>query len=123
MSLTPGVRLGAYEVVAPLGAGGMGEVYRARDTRLDRDVAIKALPDEFASDHPRTDRIEFTEPRLILPVSWTASYQAHGGGDRYAVSPDAQRFLVVTDAEERPAHSMTLVVNWTALLDAPDRRP
>jgi len=48
MSLIPGSKLGIYEVVAPLGAGGMGEVYRARDTKLGRDVAIKALPPQFA---------------------------------------------------------------------------
>ena len=50
MSLSPGARLGPYEVVAPLGAGGMGEVYRARDTRLERSVAIKILPAEFAQN-------------------------------------------------------------------------
>ena len=44
MSLTAGTKLGPYEIVAPIGAGGMGEVYRARDTNLDRDVAIKVLP-------------------------------------------------------------------------------
>jgi eukaryotic-like serine/threonine-protein kinase len=48
-----GARLGPYEVVAPIGAGGMGEVYRARDTRLGRDVAIKVLPAEFAADSAR----------------------------------------------------------------------
>ena len=50
MDLASGTRLGAYEVIAPLGAGGMGEVYRARDTRLGRDVAIKVLPEIFAAD-------------------------------------------------------------------------
>ena len=56
MSLTAGSRLGPYEIVAPLGVGGMGEVYRARDTRLNRDVAIKVLPDLFAADVERVTR-------------------------------------------------------------------
>jgi len=50
VTLAPGTRLGPYEIVAPLGAGGMGEVWRARDPRLSRDVAIKALPEAFAQD-------------------------------------------------------------------------
>jgi hypothetical protein len=54
----PGTRLGPYEVTAPIGAGGMGEVYRARDTRLGRDVAIKVLPAEFAADPDRLRRFE-----------------------------------------------------------------
>src|SRR5688572_18470563 len=48
--LSPGMRLGVYEIVAPAGAGGMGEVYRARDTRLNRDVALKILPAALADD-------------------------------------------------------------------------
>ena len=50
MPLAVGTRLGPYEIVALIGAGGMGEVYRARDSKLNRDVAIKVLPDVFASD-------------------------------------------------------------------------
>jgi serine/threonine protein kinase len=58
MAIGPGSKLGPYEVVAPLGAGGMGEVYRARDTRLHRDVALKVLPDAFAADPERLARFE-----------------------------------------------------------------
>src|SRR5687767_5329782 len=50
MPLTTGTRLGPYEIVAMLGAGGMGEVYRARDSRLERDVAIKVLPNDWTAD-------------------------------------------------------------------------
>jgi serine/threonine protein kinase len=58
MALSPGTRIGAYEVTGLIGAGGMGEVYRARDSRLQRDVAVKVLPDLFASDPERLARLE-----------------------------------------------------------------
>src|ERR1700694_3256510 len=58
MALTPGTILGPYEILAPLGAGGMGEVYRARDTRLDRTVAIKILPAHLSSDPLSKQRFE-----------------------------------------------------------------
>lgn len=58
MSLAPGTRLGPYEILAPLGAGGMGEVYRARDTRLNRDVAVKVLPQHLSSDPAVRARFE-----------------------------------------------------------------
>ena len=58
MSLTPGTRLGIYEVTAKIGEGGMGEVYQARDTTRDRDVALKMLPEAFTSDPNRLGRFE-----------------------------------------------------------------
>ena len=58
MPLTPGSRLGPYEILAPIGAGGMGEVYRARDARLGREVAIKVLPASFSADPDRLRRFE-----------------------------------------------------------------
>ena len=58
MTLAPGARLGPYQIVAPIGAGGMGEVFRARDTRLLRDVAVKVLPASFAADPERRARFE-----------------------------------------------------------------
>src|SRR5207245_10326239 len=56
--LSTGTKLGPYEIVAPLGAGGMGEVYRARDTRLGREVAVKVLPESFSKDAGRLRRFE-----------------------------------------------------------------
>src|SRR3984893_14203706 len=58
MSLSPGTRLGPYEILSPIGAGGMGEVYRARDSRLGREVAIKVLPASFSADADRLRRFE-----------------------------------------------------------------
>ena len=58
MSFTSGTRLGPYEVIAPLGAGGMGEVYRAMDTRLGREIALKVLPAELSGDAERLRRFE-----------------------------------------------------------------
>ncbi len=58
MSLQPGTTIGSYEVTAKIGEGGMGEVYRARDTKLDRDVALKVLPQAFTDDPDRLARFE-----------------------------------------------------------------
>jgi len=68
MPLTPGTRLGAYEIVGLVGAGGMGEVYRARDTRLGRDVALKVLPEAFARDPERLARFE-REARVLASLN------------------------------------------------------
>jgi len=68
VTLAPGTRLGSYEIVAPLGAGGMGEVYRARDTKLDRDVAIKVLPEALATDPSALARFE-REAKSVAALS------------------------------------------------------
>src|SRR5215471_7099528 len=68
MSVSPGTRIGPYEIAAPIGAGGMGEVYRARDTRLKRDVAIKVLPESFAQHPDRLARFR-REAELLASLS------------------------------------------------------
>jgi serine/threonine protein kinase len=90
MSLTAGVRLGPYEILAPLGSGGMGEVYKARDTRLDRTVAIKILPAALALDP------QFRDP--------------------YVVTGDGQRFLVMVPVGAAPADTIQVVTDWPGLL-------
>ena len=79
MPLTPGTRLGPYEITDVVGAGGMGEVYRARDTRLDRDVAIKVLPDTFAADPDRLSRFE-REARAVAALSHPGILAIHDFG-------------------------------------------
>jgi serine/threonine protein kinase len=68
MTLLPGVKLGPYEILAPLGSGGMGEVYRARDSRLHRDVAIKVLPEAVSRDPDALARFE-REGRAVAALS------------------------------------------------------
>ena len=77
MTLSGGERLGFYEVLAPLGSGGMGEVYRALDTRLKREVAIKILPEAFAEDTERLARFE-REARLLAALNHPAIATVHG---------------------------------------------
>src|SRR5689334_20925147 len=68
MAMSAGTRLGPYEIVGPLGAGGMGEVYRAHDSRLGRDVAIKVLPEAVSADAERLARFE-QEARAIAALN------------------------------------------------------
>src|SRR5439155_3954590 len=68
MSITPGTRIGSYEITTPLGKGGMGEVNRARDTKLKREVAIKILPDEFSRDADRVSRFQ-REAEVVASLS------------------------------------------------------
>ena len=80
MTIVSGTRLGPYEIVAPLGAGGMGEVYRARDTRLDRSVAVKVLPAEFANDAQLRARFE-REAKTISQLNHPHICTLHDVGD------------------------------------------
>ncbi len=88
MPLASGTHLGPYEIIAPLGAGGMGEVYRARDGRLGRDVALKILPDSFAGDNDRLHRFE-QETRAIAALNHPNILAIHDVGQH-----DRTPFLV-----------------------------
>ena len=93
MPLSPGARLGPYEIVSPLGAGGMGEVYVARDSRLNRTVAIKILPSEFSADAGRRGRFE-REAKVIASLSHPHICTVHDVGDHEGVA-----FLVMERLE------------------------
>ncbi|HYW42455.1 MAG TPA: protein kinase [Bryobacteraceae bacterium] len=84
MSLAVGDKLGPYEILAPLGAGGMGEVYRARDTKLDREVAIKILPDALAHNPERLARFE-REAKVLASLNHPNIAQIYGVEDRALV--------------------------------------
>jgi serine/threonine protein kinase len=77
MPLSAGTRLGPYEILSALGAGGMGEVYRARDTKLDRAVAIKILPEAFAADTERIARFE-REAKTLASLNLPNIAHIHG---------------------------------------------
>ncbi len=88
MSLPANTRLGTYEILELLGSGGMGDVYRARDLKLGREVAIKVLPEEFARDSGRVARFE-REARMLAAVNHAAIAAIYGaeedGASRYIV--------------------------------------
>src|SRR5262249_19289132 len=77
MGIKPGMRIGPYDVTAPLGAGGMGEVFRARDARLQRDVALKLLPDHFATDADRLTRFQ-REAQVLAALNHPNIAQIYG---------------------------------------------
>ena len=89
MTLNVGARVGSYEILDKLGVGGMGEVYRARDTKLGRDVAIKVLPEAFSKDRERLDRFE-REARLLAQLNHTNIATIYGLEEL-----DGQRLLVM----------------------------
>src|SRR3989337_2114257 len=83
--LKPGTCLGPYEILAPLGAGGMGEVFRARDTRLDREVAIKVLPERLANDADALARFE-REAKAVAALSHPNILAIHDVGHEHGIS-------------------------------------
>ena len=89
MPLQPGTKLGQYGILAKIGAGGMGEVYRARDTKLGREVAIKVLPEEFSQDKDRVARFE-REARLLASLNHPHIATLHGFEES-----NGQKFLVM----------------------------
>jgi len=112
MSLAPGSRLGAYEIVAPVGAGGMGEVYRARDERLRREVALKVLPQSFATDPDRLARFE-REAQAVAALSHPHILAIHDFGSdgtvTYAVMELLEgqtRFGAIVEQVERDVAAM-----------------
>jgi serine/threonine protein kinase len=82
--MTPGTKIGVYEIVALIGAGGMGEVYRAKDTKLKREVALKVLPDAFATDPERMARFQ-REAEVLASLNHTNIAQIYGVEDRALV--------------------------------------
>jgi predicted Ser/Thr protein kinase len=101
MSLSAGTRLGAYEVIAAIGEGGMGQVYRARDTRLNRDVAIKLLPDLFATDPERLGR--FAREAQLL-----AAFNHQNIAQIYGFEEAAARSFLVMELVEGPTLQQVL---------------
>ena len=107
MLLSPGTHLGPYEVTTPLGAGGMGEVYRARDTRLDRMVAIKTLPPDISEDPVAKQRFE-REAKTIWALNHPNICVLRNVGSQDGVD---NLITQVKNAETQP---MSVILNWDA---------
>ena len=100
MPLATGTRLGPYEIVVPIGAGGMGEVYRARDTKLNRDVAIKVLPDLFANDSERLARFQ-REAQVLASLNHPNIAHIHGLEDSDGVHALVMELVEGEDLAQR----------------------
>jgi len=103
VALTPGTRLGVYEVKAQIGVGGMGEVYRARDSRLQRDVAIKVLPEAFAQDADRLARFE-REARTLAALNHPNIAHIYGLEDANGVKALVMELVEGPTLADRTAH-------------------
>src|ERR1700674_5177417 len=100
MALTPGTKLGPYEIVSPVGAGGMGEVYRARDARLNREVAVKVLPAGFARDPERLRRFQ-QEAQAIAALNHPNILAIHDFGEHEGSPYIVTEFLEGETLRER----------------------
>jgi serine/threonine protein kinase len=109
MALSVGARLGSYEILSAIGAGGMGEVYRARDTKLDRDVAIKVLPEAFLSDPERRHRFE-REAKVLASLNHPNIAALHGmeeSGDRRFLIMELVEGETLADRIEKPGSQLS----------------
>src|SRR5512145_920366 len=102
MPLSAGTRVGPYEILSALGAGGMGEVYRARDTKLDRDVAIKILPEAFAADAERIARFQ-REAKTLASLNHLNIAHIHGLEESDAVRALVMELVEGEDLAQRIA--------------------
>src|SRR5215208_5324353 len=102
MPLSIGTYLGGYEIVSAVGAGGMGEVYRARDTRLDRDVAIKILPEPFAMDGERLARFQ-REAKVLASLNHPYIAAIYGLEDAPGIKALVMEFVEGEDLAQRLA--------------------
>ena len=118
MPLQPGTTLGVYEVLSAIGAGGMGEVYKARDTKLDRDVALKILPDAFVNDPERLARFQ-REAKVLASLNHPNIAAIHGleeSGDspalvlEYVPGPVERLLGWITQGASQPSVAVPVAV-------------
>ena len=121
MALAPGTKLGPYEIASPLGAGGMGEVYRARDTRLERTVAIKVLPKELSADSVRKQRFE-PEAKTISSLNHPNICTLHDIGSQdgvdYLVMECVEGETLAKRLEKGPLPTEVLLRHGMEIVDA-----
>jgi hypothetical protein len=127
MPVSPGVRLGPYEIVAPLGAGGMGEVYKARDTRLDRTVAVKILPAALAADPQFRERFD-REARTISQLTHSNICTLYDVGEHHGTAFLVMELLDGQTLAERletgplpPTQALTIAIEIASALNAAHR--
>ena len=119
MTLAPGTRIGSYEIVSTLGEGGMGDGFRARDTKLGREVAVKVLPTSFAQDAERLARFE-REARTLASLNHPNIAQVFGLEDGHAdqiargLAAAHERGIIHRDLKPDNQFLLPVLVNWPA---------